>query len=71
MLLDEPIRWSEGLGKFTATVKEGAIFALGSGETSSQLHTPDYDFPDDLIPIDRDLFLGIIRQIHGFNGVHT
>ncbi|WP_372738214.1 amidohydrolase [Neptunomonas sp.] len=65
LLLEEPMRWSEDFGQFTATANEGAMFALGSGETSPQLHNPDYDFPDKLIPIGRDIFLNIIRQLNG------
>ena len=65
VLLDEPMRWSEDFGQFTATVKEGAMFALGAGQSSPQLHNPDYDFPDALIPIGSDLFLDIIRKING------
>lgn len=67
-LLDEPMRWSEDFGQFTATAKEGAMFALGAGHTSPQLHNPDYDFPDGLIPVGRDLFLDIIRQLNGQEG---
>jgi amidohydrolase len=69
LLLDEPMRWSEDFGQFTATAKEGAMFALGAGQTSPQLHNPDYDFPDALIPIGRDLFLDIIRQLNGFKKI--
>jgi metal-dependent amidase/aminoacylase/carboxypeptidase family protein len=68
LLLDEPMRWSEDFGQFTATAKEGAMFALGAGQTSPQLHNPDYDFPDSLIPIGRDIFLDIIRQLNGLEG---
>jgi metal-dependent amidase/aminoacylase/carboxypeptidase family protein len=60
------MRWSEDFGQFTATAKEGAMFALGAGQTSPQLHNPDYDFPDSLIPTGRDIFLDIIRQLNGF-----
>jgi len=28
-----------------------ALFFLGAGEAHPSLHNPDYDFPDDLIPI--------------------
>lgn len=62
------MRWSEDFGQFTATAKEGAMFALGAGQVSPQLHNPDYDFPDGLLPVGRDLFLDIIRQLNGLNG---
>ncbi|PYF80985.1 amidohydrolase [Marinomonas alcarazii] len=67
VLLDEPMRWSEDFGQFTATAKEGAMFALGAGQASPQLHNPDYDFPDSLLPVGRDLFLDIIRQLNGLS----
>ncbi|RNF51384.1 amidohydrolase [Marinomonas hwangdonensis] len=69
VLLNEPMRWSEDFGQFTATAKEGAMFALGAGQTSPQLHNPDYDFPDGLLPVGRELFLDIIRQINGLEVV--
>ncbi|NVD06027.1 amidohydrolase [Vibrio sp. JPW-9-11-11] len=64
-LMKEPMRWSEDFGQFTAVAKQGAMFALGAGIESPQLHNPDYDFPDELIPIGRDLFLSLIEQING------
>lgn len=64
--MDEGFRWSEDFGKFT-DVGEGAMFALGSGENSPQLHNPDYDFPDELIPVGFSVFKEIIRDINGFS----
>lgn len=46
--LSNPFRWSEDFGYFTKEVK-GAIFGIGSGESHSQLHTVDYDFPDEIL----------------------
>lgn len=66
-LMTEPMRWSEDFGQFTAVAKQGAMFALGAGTNSPQLHNPDYDFPDALIPIGRDLFLSLIEDINGLN----
>ncbi len=65
-VLDEPMRWSEDFGQFTAVAKEGAMFVLGSGKTSPQLHNPDYDFPDELIPVGKSIFADLISQINGF-----
>lgn len=65
LLLDEPMRWSEDFGQFTAIAEQGAMFALGAGVSSPQLHNPDYDFADELIPIASELFLDIIDQING------
>lgn len=60
----EGFRWSEDFGKFTELC-EGAMFALGSGERSPQLHNPDYDFPDALIPVGTAVFRQLIAGIHG------
>ncbi|EKO3398416.1 amidohydrolase [Vibrio fluvialis] len=65
-LLEEPMRWSEDFGQFTAVAKEGAMFVLGSGRQSPQLHNPDYDFPDELTPIGQRIFSSLIEQINGF-----
>ncbi len=62
----EGFRWSEDFGKFTE-ICEGAMFALGSGERSPQLHNPDYDFPDELIPVGFSVFREIVRAINGLN----
>ncbi len=64
-ILDEPMRWSEDFGQFTAVAKEGAMFVLGSGKTSPQLHNPDYDFPDELIPVGKAVFSQLIKQVNG------
>lgn len=65
--LDEPMRWSEDFGQFTAVAKEGAMFVLGAGRQSPQLHNPDYDFPDKLIPVGKAIFENLIEQINGLN----
>jgi len=36
---------------------------LGSGEQHAQLHTSEYDFPDELLGIGRDIFAGIIKEV--------
>ncbi len=64
-ILDQPMRWSEDFGQFTAVAKEGAMFVLGSGQQSPQLHNPDYDFPDVLTPVGRDIFASIVAGLHG------
>ena len=66
-ILKEPMRWSEDFGQFTAVAKEGAMFVLGSGSKSPQLHNPDYDFPDELIPVGKAVFADLIEQINGLN----
>jgi amidohydrolase len=59
--LARPFRWSEDFGHFTAAFP-GALFGIGSGEQSADLHNPDYDFPDPLIAIAQGLFLRVIEQ---------
>nr|MDA3820658.1 amidohydrolase [Candidatus Delongbacteria bacterium] len=56
-----PYRWSEDFGYF---LKEypGAMFGLGSGVQQPQLHNPDYDFPDPLIPKGTGMFFSIIKH---------
>ncbi|TBW56227.1 amidohydrolase [Marinobacter halodurans] len=61
--MPEGFRWSEDFGVFTLHA-EGAMFGLGAGDGHPQLHNPDYDFPDELIPVGLDLFLTIIRRIN-------
>lgn len=46
--LAHPFRWSEDFGWISATCK-GAMFALGSGVGQPQLHSPNFDFPDQLL----------------------
>ncbi|WP_086481463.1 amidohydrolase [Oceanospirillum sanctuarii] len=60
---EEGFRWSEDFGIFTE-VAEGAMFALGAGDNSPQLHNPDYDFPDELIPVGFKLFRAIVEEIN-------
>ena len=45
------------------------MFALGAGDTSPQLHNPDYDFPDELIPVGFKLFREIVEGINEITGV--
>ncbi len=57
--LDEPFRWSEDFGYFTAAFK-GAFFGLGSGTNQPQLHDDGYDYPDELIAIGASVYRAII-----------
>ncbi|WP_212523140.1 amidohydrolase [Actibacterium sp. MT2.3-13A] len=61
---DGPQRWSEDFGRFGMGAK-AAMFWLGAGEGQPQLHNPDYDFPDALIPIGAGIFRRAIRQLLG------
>jgi amidohydrolase len=61
MYLDEPFRWSEDFGYFTAAFK-GAFFGLGSGTAQPQLHDDGYDYPDALIGIGANIYRAIIDR---------
>jgi amidohydrolase len=63
-VLPEAIRWSEDFGVFTEGTK-GALLGLGSGVDHATLHSPDYDFPDELVPTGIALFTRILAQIVG------
>lgn len=59
-----PMRASEDFGVFGWNAK-AAILCLGPGEDHAALHNPDYDFPDDLIPIGSAIFERIARDLLG------
>jgi amidohydrolase len=61
--ITEPFKWSEDFGHFTAKFK-GALFGIGSGEDHPQLHNPDYDFPDEIIPTGINMFYTLIKDIN-------
>ncbi|WP_291785010.1 amidohydrolase [Cecembia sp.] len=58
-----PFRWSEDFGLFSSYTKT-LLFGLGSGKKQPQLHEPNFDFPDELIPTGVDMFKEIIQQVH-------
>ncbi|CDZ33358.1 amidohydrolase [Neorhizobium galegae] len=62
--IGETMRGSEDFGRF-ATVSKSAMFFLGAGEDMPNLHNPNYDFPDDLIPIGTKIFIRVARDILG------
>lgn len=59
-----PMRASEDFGRFGHTAKSAMLF-LGAGMDHPALHNPDYDFPDDLIPIGARIFEQVTRDILG------
>jgi metal-dependent amidase/aminoacylase/carboxypeptidase family protein len=59
-----PMRASEDFGLFGRAAKS-AMFFLGAGEHLPALHNPDYDFPDDLIPIGSRVFMRVARDMLG------
>ena len=61
-LRDDAYPWSEDFGWFTQRYR-GAIFGLGAGQEHPALHSPGYDFPDELTPIGVGLFEGLIERL--------
>ncbi len=59
-----PMRASEDFGLFGRRAK-AAMFLIGSGETSPQLHNPDYDFPDALIEPGARIFMRVAHDLLG------
>ena len=57
-----PMRASEDFGVFGWDAK-AAMLCLGPGEDHAALHNPDYDFPDDLIPVGTAIFERIARDL--------
>ncbi|WP_170324747.1 amidohydrolase [Ruegeria arenilitoris] len=63
-LTPSPQKFSEDFGQFGKSAKS-AMFWLGSGMDHPQLHNPDYDFPDALIPIGTGIFTAAIQLVLG------
>ncbi|GAW35712.1 putative hydrolase YxeP [Roseovarius sp. A-2] len=59
-----PMRASEDFGRFGHIAKSAMLF-LGAGTDHAALHNPDYDFPDDLIPIGAQIFHRVARDLLG------
>lgn len=57
-----PQRFSEDFGQFGKGSKTAMLW-LGAGLDHPQLHNPDYDFPDTLIPVGTGIFVAAIRQV--------
>ncbi len=56
---DNPFRWSEDFGGFTS-IADGALFGIGAGKETPELHHPDYDFPDELVDMGSEIYQRII-----------
>lgn len=57
-----PLRGSEDFGYFGRGAKM-ALMMLGSGENLPALHNPDFDFPDDLIPVGAKIYTAILATL--------
>lgn len=58
--VEEPFRWSEDFGYYLKAAK-GAFFGIGDGEAYPQLHTENYEFPDEIIDTAIRMFTGILK----------
>ncbi|PKN72626.1 MAG: amidohydrolase [Candidatus Cloacimonetes bacterium HGW-Cloacimonetes-3] len=56
-----PFPWSEDISYFSQRFPT-ALFGLGAGIDHPQLHRPDYDFPDELLPLGVSIFAELIKQ---------
>ncbi len=59
---DAPFPWSEDFGHFTEKYS-GALFGIGAGDDTPALHSPEFDFPDELIPTGIKIFIEIINVL--------
>ncbi len=59
--IKEPLRWSEDFSNFTLQYP-GVLFGLGAGEDHTQLHNPDYDFPENILDKGIGIYFEIYRQ---------
>lgn len=59
-----PQLWSEDFGQFAQSTRT-AMFWLGAGAYQPPLHTPTYDFPDEILPHGTSAFLAVIREYLG------
>ncbi len=62
----KPLRWSEDFAHF-AMKFPGVLFGLGVGVNHSQLHNPDYDFPDKIIENGVKIYYEISRRIVNYS----
>ena len=62
--LDQAQRWSDDFGVLTQHYP-GAFIGLGSGSGCGQLHSSDYDFPDDILKSALQLYWRIVTQLNG------
>jgi amidohydrolase len=59
---EKPFSWSEDFGQFTSRF-EGAMFGLGSGKNTPELHHSNYDFPDEITQTGINMFVELIENI--------
>lgn len=60
----ETFRGSEDFGRF-GTISKSAMLFIGVGEDHPALHSPNYDYPDGLIPVGARIFMAAARDLLG------
>ncbi len=60
--MEKAFRWSEDFGWFTKQY-QGSLFGIGAGKGHPQLHSPDYDFPDDLLETGTKILTSACREL--------
>lgn len=59
--LDKSLMGSEDFAFMLEKNPNGSYFCIGAGDTAN-LHNPNYDFDDDLIPIGASMWVGVVRK---------
>jgi metal-dependent amidase/aminoacylase/carboxypeptidase family protein len=59
--IENPFPWSEDFGRFISLAK-GAMFGLGAGENTPELHRPEHDFPEALVPMSSAVFRNVLNE---------
>jgi amidohydrolase len=59
--INEPNRWSEDFAQFTVR-GPSILIGLGVGEEMPDLHSPEYDFPDEALPYGMKIYDSIISH---------
>lgn len=58
--IERPFRWGEDFGEFTKLFG-GAMFGLGAGAAQPDLHSPDYDFPGEILKHGIAMFAALVE----------
>ena len=58
---EKPFRWSEDFANYLQ-LYPGVMVGVGAGATHVELHHPDYDFPDELLMVIVNLYVGLLRD---------
>ncbi|MGF1584001.1 MAG: amidohydrolase [Bacteroidales bacterium] len=60
--INDAFRWSEDFGWFTERYP-GVLFGLGAGKYQAELHSPVYDFPDEIICKGVNIMTAVCKQL--------